>query len=99
MLVYGTAIRETIKNRIKLYAQERPMQMAVVKIGDDKAAQSYVKGLVNFGIEVGIPVEVISLDQGCSLEGACQAVETLNQRPEITGIMIQRPLPPQGNKA
>ncbi|MGI6434224.1 MAG: bifunctional 5,10-methylenetetrahydrofolate dehydrogenase/5,10-methenyltetrahydrofolate cyclohydrolase [Syntrophomonadaceae bacterium] len=95
MLVYGKELREEIKARIKRQATQTPMQMAVLKIGADKASQSYVNGLVNFGEEVGIPVEVIYLDEKCTLQAARQVVSGLNRRPEVTGIMIQKPLPPQ----
>lgn len=97
MLVYGKEIRETIKARILRQALQTPMRMAVVKIGSDKAAQSYTNGLVNFGTEAGVPVEVIDLAENCTMQAARHAVSNLNSRPEITGIMIQKPLPPQIN--
>lgn len=97
MLVYGKELREEIKARIKRQAAQTPMQMAVVKIGADKASQSYVNGLIKFGEEVGIPLEVIYLDENCTLQAARQVIIDLNKRPEITGIMIQKPLPPQIN--
>lgn len=94
MLVYGKEIREQMKTRIKAQAEAAPMQMAILKIGGDKASQSYVNGLVNFGKDTGIPVEVILRDEQCTQAEAEQIIRDLNRNPNITGIMIQKPLPP-----
>ncbi len=94
MLVYGKELREQMKARIKAQAEMLPMQMAILKIGDDKASQSYVNSLVNFGRDTGIPVEVIRLDEQCTQAEACRVIQELNSNPDITGIMIQKPLPP-----
>jgi len=93
MLVYGKQLREEMKERIKQQATQLPMKLAIVKIGNDKASQSYVNGLIKFGKEVGIPVVTICLDGQVTQVEAQQAIMELNQDPDITGIMIQKPLP------
>lgn len=93
MLVYGKELREEMKKCIKQQAMQLPLQMAILKIGNDKASQSYVNGLVNFGKEVGIPVKTIYLDEHGTQAEARQIIIDLNHDPDITGIMIQKPLP------
>lgn len=95
MLVYGKEIREEMKARIKQAAALHAMKMAIVKIGEDKSSQAYVNGLIKFGQEVDIPVEVIYLPETCSEGDAIAVIEGLNSDPSITGIMIQKPLPDQ----
>ena len=93
MLVYGKQLREEMKEGIKQQAAQLPIKLAIVKIGDDKASQAYVNSLVNFGQEVGIPVVTVCLEKHITQAEAEQAIRELNQDPDITGIMVQKPLP------
>lgn len=93
MLVYGKQLREEMKAGIKQQAAQLPIKLAIVKIGDDKASQAYVNSLVNFGQEVGIPVVTVCLEKHITQAEAEQAIRELNQDPDITGIMVQKPLP------
>ncbi len=93
MLIYGKELRERMKASIKEQAASLAMQMAIVKIGDDKASQSYVNSLVNFGKDTDIMVEVIYLNEQCTQADAEQVIADLNRNPAVTGIMIQKPLP------
>ena len=73
----------------------RPPGLAVVLVGDNPASQVYVRNKTRTGDELGIYNETITPPATSTTEDLLQLVRTLNQRPEIDGILVQLPLPPQ----
>lgn len=69
--------------------------LTVVLIGEDPASQSYVRGKIRGCEEVGIRSEVIRMPDTITQDELLQTVERLNQNPNIHGILVQLPLPPQ----
>ncbi len=67
--------------------------LAVILVGNDPASEVYVRGKVKSSKEVGLyseqhtPAESISTDELLAL------LDSLNQRDEIDGILVQLPLP------
>ncbi|MGB9232821.1 MAG: bifunctional 5,10-methylenetetrahydrofolate dehydrogenase/5,10-methenyltetrahydrofolate cyclohydrolase [Terriglobales bacterium] len=67
--------------------------LAVILVGNHPASEVYVRGKVKSSKEVGLyseqhsPAETISTDELLAL------VDSLNQRDEIDGILVQLPLP------
>ena len=67
--------------------------LAVVLVGEDPASQIYVR---NKGIAcetIGIYSRTVKLDKDIAQEELIQAIEALNQNPQIHGILVQLPLP------
>lgn len=93
MLIYGKEIREKIKEELRLAAKKSSMSMTVLFVGNNESSGAYVKGIQNFARDVGIDVQVDCLASDISEEELIKKVERLNHDPEVTGIMIQRPLP------
>lgn len=93
MLIYGKETREEIKQQVKLAAQNMPLAMAVVQVGNEAASGAYINGIKNFGRDVGIPVTVINLAADISESQLIEEIKRLNDDPKYTGIMIQKPLP------
>lgn len=69
--------------------------LTVILVGDDPASQSYVKGKMRGCEEVGIRSEVIRMPDTTSQAELLETVERLNQNPNVHGILVQLPLPPQ----
>lgn len=93
MLIYGKEVRETIKEKVKQVAHSRPLSMAVVQVGDEAASGAYINGMKNFGKDIGIPVLVLNYPSTIGEGDLIKEIEKLNHDPQITGIMIQKPLP------
>jgi len=93
MLVYGKEIREEIKEKVKQAAQTRRLSMAVVQVGDEAASGAYINGIKNFGRDIGVPVTVIHFPDTISESQLIEEIIKLNNDPQYTGIMIQKPLP------
>lgn len=93
MLIYGKEIREKIKQEVARAATRNSMNLVVIRVGEDKSSQAYVKGIKKFGDEVGIGVEIASLSVGVSQQEAINCIEKFNRDPAVNGIMLQTPLP------
>ena len=93
MLIYGKEIRELMKEQIRQSVRNTPMKMVVVQVGDDQPSQVYVNGIRRFGDEVGVAVDVRNLPASVEQSQVEQLIQELNDDKEITGIMIQKPMP------
>ena len=87
-------ILEELKPRVeRLAAKHRPPGLAVVLVGNDPASEIYVRGKIKACAELGIFSEKITPPESISTSDLLAVVESLNQRPEIDGILVQSPLP------
>lgn len=96
----GKRIRDEIlaegKPRVDaLIARGRPPGLAVVLVGHDPASEIYVRSKVKACADLGIFSEQISPPDTITTEELLAIVESLNQREEIDGILVQMPLPKQ----
>ena len=97
----GNLIRDQIKAecrpRVERLVQNygRPPGLAVVLVGDNPASQVYVQNKTRTGEELGIYHETITPPADSSTEDLLALIDKLNRHPEIDGILIQLPLPPQ----
>jgi methylenetetrahydrofolate dehydrogenase (NADP+)/methenyltetrahydrofolate cyclohydrolase len=73
--------------------------LAVVLAGDDPASAVYVRGKTRACDEAGIHHETRRLPASTSTAEVIAAVEELNSRPDIHGILVQLPLPSQVDAA
>ncbi|HZG14132.1 MAG TPA: bifunctional methylenetetrahydrofolate dehydrogenase/methenyltetrahydrofolate cyclohydrolase FolD [Candidatus Bathyarchaeia archaeon] len=69
--------------------------LTVVLVGEDPASQSYVTGKMRACEEVGMRSEVIRMPDTITQQELLDTVERLNQNPNVHGILVQLPLPPQ----
>jgi methylenetetrahydrofolate dehydrogenase (NADP+)/methenyltetrahydrofolate cyclohydrolase len=66
-----------------------------VLVGDDPASESYVRNKIRACEELGLHSEKITPPANVSPEALLAEIRELNRRPEIDGILVQLPLPPQ----
>ncbi len=69
--------------------------LAVVLVGDDPASAVYVRGKDRAARAAGIAAETIFLPADTSEPALLARIAALNAAPEIDGILVQLPLPPQ----
>jgi methylenetetrahydrofolate dehydrogenase (NADP+)/methenyltetrahydrofolate cyclohydrolase len=96
----GNRIRDEIKNECRprverLLARGRPPGLAVVLVGHNPASEIYVRSKVKTSHELGIHGETLTPPENITTPELLAIVEELNRRPEIDGILVQMPLPPQ----
>jgi methylenetetrahydrofolate dehydrogenase (NADP+) / methenyltetrahydrofolate cyclohydrolase len=69
------------------------VRLDVVLVGDDPASATYVGGKEADAREVGMASRVHRFPAGVSQEGLQALVEELNENPEVSGFIVQLPLP------
>jgi methylenetetrahydrofolate dehydrogenase (NADP+)/methenyltetrahydrofolate cyclohydrolase len=93
----GAPVRDAIYKecRPRIAALPRPPGLAVVLVGHNPASEIYVRKKVQASAELGIHSETLTPPDSISTEDLLAIVGELNRRPEIDGILVQMPLPPQ----
>ena len=67
--------------------------LAVIIVGDDSASRIYVNNKKKACAECGIYSEEYALSADTTEEELLKLIDTLNERPDINGILVQLPLP------
>jgi methylenetetrahydrofolate dehydrogenase (NADP+) / methenyltetrahydrofolate cyclohydrolase len=98
-LVVSASVREQVKkdaNDLKSNGIEPCL--ATVLVGDNPASATYVKNKQKACAEVGIRTKDHKLPSTITQAELNSLVDTLNKDPEVHGILVQLPLPPQCNE-
>ena len=69
--------------------------LAVIMVGENAASKVYVRNKVKACQDIGIHSEEILLPADATQESVLAAIDKLNIDPNIHGILVQLPLPPQ----
>ena len=67
--------------------------LAIIKVGYVEASSRYVKNKIKDCTEVGIPTKLIQLEATITESELISKIKELNNDPEITGFIVQLPLP------
>jgi methylenetetrahydrofolate dehydrogenase (NADP+)/methenyltetrahydrofolate cyclohydrolase len=90
------AIREELRPRIAdLSARGVRPGLGVLLVGDNPASAIYVRSKTRACDELGLYHETAHLPASASTADVVARVEGFNRRPDIHGILVQLPLPPQ----
>ena len=84
-------MQDHVKDITKVFG-ETPC-LAVILVGDNPASQSYVKGKSKACEEIGIKNITINLPNDVTEQELLQTIDELNSNPEVSGILVQLPLP------
>ena len=93
-------LREEIKKEILLLKEKtkKAPGLSVILIGDYAPSQIYVKSKEKNSKEVGINSEVIKYPKDITEQEVLNKIKELNNNPEVSGILVQLPLPRHINK-
>lgn len=88
-------VREEVARKVKeRAAQGKPVPgLATVLVGDNPASQAYVKSKHKACGEAGVRSFSHSLPASASQQEVEHLVQSLNQNPDVHGILVQLPLP------
>ena len=97
-LIDGKAVSASVRAQVAQEVQELKAKglhpgLAVVIVGDDPASRTYVNNKKKACAETGIYSEEYALPAATTQEKLLSLVRSLNQKPEIHGILVQSPLP------
>lgn len=92
--------REEIRNEISSIKKQKNKVpgLAVILIGDFLPSQIYVKNKEKNSKEVGINSEVIRYPKDVKEKEVLEKIEELNKNKNVSGILVQLPVPPQISK-
>ena len=71
-----------------------PIRLVSVEVGQNPASAVYVRNQQRAAADVGIEMEVQNLPLQSTEGDLVAAIRALDERPEVAGIIVQRPLPP-----
>jgi methylenetetrahydrofolate dehydrogenase (NADP+)/methenyltetrahydrofolate cyclohydrolase len=96
----ATLLREEIKKEITALKEKdnKTPCLSVILIGDFAPSQIYVRNKEKNSKEVGINSEVIKYSKDISEKEVLEKIEELNNNNNVSGILVQLPLPAQINK-
>ena len=94
----GKELAKEIRGNLKIEVEELKKQgiipkLAVIMIGDDKASQVYVRNKSKACDEIGIEYEEYLKDASTTQEELLNLIDELNEREDISGILLQSPIP------
>jgi len=104
MIIDGKKEAEIIRNEIKKEISDlkkksgKTPSLTVILIGDFAPSLIYVKNKEKSAREVGINSEIIRYPKNVSEKDILKKIEELNKNDEISGILVQLPLPSQISK-
>jgi methylenetetrahydrofolate dehydrogenase (NADP+) / methenyltetrahydrofolate cyclohydrolase len=98
----GASVRDEILKELRprvarLQAAGRPPGLAVILAGDNPASEIYVRNKIKASADLGICSEKHAPPATVSQQQILDLVGSLNRRPDVDGILVQLPLPPQVN--
>ncbi len=90
-------IREEIREGSRALLEKTGVQpgLAVILVGEDPASCIYVKNKKKACDEVGFLSREYRLEEKTSQEELLELIDDLNRDPQIHGILVQLPVPPQ----
>lgn len=94
-IIDGKKISEKLLSECKslIEKKELRLKLAVVLVGDNTASKVYVKMKEQACERVGIGFELIKLADNVSGSELLELIDSLNKNEEITGFIVQLPLP------
>ena len=101
-ILNGTEIGKQIQEELRQTIAELKQAgitpgLAAVLVGDNPASQIYVRNKIRACEALGLHSERLTPPATVTTAELRAEVEALNRRPEIDGILVQLPLPPQVN--
>ncbi|MFP4333353.1 MAG: bifunctional methylenetetrahydrofolate dehydrogenase/methenyltetrahydrofolate cyclohydrolase FolD [Campylobacterales bacterium] len=100
-IIDGKSVAKSYEEDIKKECEELKSSrkiipgLAVVLVGDDAASRTYVKRKAEACQRVGIYSILHEMPEDISQESIEKTIEMMNENPNIDGILVQLPLPPQ----
>ncbi len=93
-ILKGAPVRKIWTNKLKEEVQKREgISLHVIIVGNDPASISYMKSKEKRAEKIGVTFYKHELDENVTEETLIKLVNELNEREDVTGIMIEFPLP------
>lgn len=97
MILDGKKLRDNILEEIKSKISEENLdiKLAIILVGENEASKIYIKNKEKYCTLVGIKVEKYLLKEDTKEEDLINLINKLNEDENVTGIILQSPVPKQ----
>lgn len=99
-IIDGKLVAKTTRESIAKEVEElksrgfkRKIGLAVILVGNDPASEVYVRNKIKACEEVGIDSYLCRLPNESTFEDVADTIEKLNENPDVSGIILQLPIP------
>lgn len=88
-------VKIELKEKIKVLKEtyNKVPTIAIVLVGNNPASEIYVRNKIKAATFVGMNHQLINLDESITMEELLNEVERLNMDDDVSGIIVQLPLP------
>ncbi len=95
MILDGKKLREELLASYKKIIEKENLKikLAIIQVGDNEASNIYVKNKEKYCNMVGIKTDIYKLSSDTKEEELINLIDKLNKRKEVTGIILQSPVP------
>ena len=95
MILDGKKTSEKVLRMVEAHVSkmDKKPHLVVILVGDNPASQIYVRNKQKAALKVGIQSTVIELPTETTEKELLNKIEELNNNSEVTGILVQLPLP------
>lgn len=98
IIIDGKILAKKIREELKIECDELKKEgilpkLAVIMVGDNQASKIYVRNKNKACEEVGIDFEEYILNSDITQEKLINLIESLNNKKDINGILLQSPIP------
>lgn len=93
LLLAGKPAADALLERLKPEINKLDPKLVVVQIGEDPASSSYIKQKMKSCEAVGMRHEHLHLDSAITKEKLFAEIDRLNKDSDVTGFIVQLPLP------
>jgi len=92
-LLTGKEPAEAVLSSVKADVLKLDPKLVIVQVGRDPASDSYIRKKMESSASVGMRAEHHRFDDAVTFEELMAEIKTLNADPDVTGFIIQLPLP------
>lgn len=94
MIIDGSKIRDSLKKELRIAVKDldKKPKLAIVLVGDNKVSLKYIEIKRQFAEDIGIEVSVLRSPE-TSEKNLIAEINKLNNDQDVSGIIIQLPLP------
>ena len=94
-LLAGKVHADALLEELAPFAKELRPTLTIVQVGNDPASDTYIAKKIDAAAKIGIVATHLRLHEHISLVSLIDEIESLNADPDVTGYIIQLPLPEQ----
>jgi len=88
-------LEEELKKEVEKLSKKQKLKVVVFLVGDSPEQLSFVRIKQQTAKRLGILFEFIQYKTAPSFEPFLRKIKEMSQHPDVTGIIVQQPLPPQ----